>query len=294
MTSVMFKTPAAREKIEQWHQKFRDLIPAQLESRTVGSRFGDSHVLIGGAESAPPLVILHGALASSSHLLLELSELLKNFRVYAVDVIGQSVKSADVRLRVDNNDYGTWLGEVLDQLKLQKVSLIGVSWGGFVAQRFAAVAPERIEKLALLVPAGMVSGSAWDGFWKMGWPMSMYLMSPSPSRLRKFAAGLLTTLDDEWMPYIGDSFLSYRLNMKVPMLSATTDFEKLTAPVLVISAEHDVSFPGQSVIDRARQLFKNPDTELLKGSQHSPPTTPEFRVWMGARLTKFLRAQGPQ
>lgn len=288
MTSVMFKTPAAREKIEQWHLKFRERIQVPLESRTVATRFGESHVLIGGPENAPPLVILHGALASSSHLLLELNALLKNFRVYAVDVIGQSVKSADVRLRVDNNDYGLWLGEVLDQLKLQKVRLIGVSWGGFVAQRFAAVAPERLEKLALLVPAGMVSGSAWDGFWKMGWPMSMYLMSPSPQRLRKFAEGLLTTLDDEWMPYIGDSFLSYRLNMKVPMLSKTTDFEKLAAPVLVIAAEHDVSFPGQAVLDRSKELFKQPDTELLKGSQHSPPTTDEFRGWMGERLTKFL------
>lgn len=288
MTSVMFKTPAARAKIEQWHQKFRDLVPAQLESRTVSTRFGDSHVLIGGPESAPPLVMLHGALASSSHLLLELSALLKSFRVYAVDVIGQSVKSADVRLRVDNNDYGAWLGEVLDQLKLQRVRLIGVSWGGFVAQRFTAVAPERVEKLALLVPAGMVSGSAWAGFSKMGWPMSMYLLSPSPARLRKFAEGLLTTLDDEWLPYIGDSFLSYKLNMKVPALSKPEEFKNFEAPVLVIAAEHDVSFPGQSVLDRSKQLFKNPDTELLKGSQHSPPTTKEFRAWMGERLAKFF------
>jgi 2-hydroxy-6-oxonona-2,4-dienedioate hydrolase len=288
MTSVMFKTPAAREKISKWHDTFRAHIRAPLESRTVSTRFGDSHVLIGGAENAPPLVMLHGALASSSHLLRELEPLLVNFRVYAVDVIGQSVKSADVRLRVDNDDYGMWLGDVLDQLKLEKVRLIGVSWGGFVAQRFAAIAPERIEKLALLVPAGMVSGSAWAGFMKMGWPMSMYLMSPSEKRLKKFAAGLLTTLDDEWLPYIGDSFLSYRLNMKIPKLSKPEDFAKLTAPTLIISAEHDVSFPGQAVLDRSQQLFKNPDTELLKGSQHSPPTTDEFRAWLGERLTKFF------
>ncbi|PZR16165.1 MAG: alpha/beta hydrolase [Archangium gephyra] len=288
MTSVMFKSPAAREKIEQWHQRFRERIPAPLESRTVGTRFGDSHMLIGGPASAPPLVVLHGALASSSHLLLELSALLKTFRVYAIDVIGQSVKSADVRLRVDNDDYGTWLGEVLDQLKLEKVRLIGVSWGGFVAQHFTAVAPERIEKLALLVPAGMVSGSAWAGFWKTGWPMSRYLLSPSPTRLRKFAQGLLTTFDDDWLPYIGDSFLIYRLNMKVPSLSKPEEFKHLTAPVLVIAAEHDVSFPGQAVLERSKQLFKAPDTELLRGSQHSPPTTAEFRAWMGERLTTFF------
>lgn len=288
MSSVMFKTPAAREKIAQWHDTFRGRVRAPLESRTVKTRFGDTHLLVGGPEGAPPLVMLHGALASSAHLLRELEGLLQHFRVYAVDVIGQSVKSADVRLRVDNDDYGLWLADVLNELRLPKVRLIGVSWGGFVAQRFTAVAPERVEKLALLVPAGMVSGSGWEGFWKMGWPMTLYLMAPSEQRLKKFGASLLTTLDDEWLPYIGDSFRSYRLNMKVPMLSKTDEFEKLAAPVLVIAAEHDVSFPGQAVLARAKQLFKAPELELLAGSQHSPPTTDEFRGWMSQRLSRFF------
>ncbi len=288
MSSVMFKTPAAREKIAQWHEKFRGRVSTPLDSRTVQTRFGDTHVLAGGREDAPPLVMLHGALASSSHLLRELEGLLAHFRVYAVDVIGQSVKSADVRLRVDNEEYGHWLVEVLDALSLQKVRLIGVSWGGFVAQRFVAVAPERVEKLALLVPAGMVGGSAWAGFWKMGWPMSLYLMSPNEKRLRKFGAALLSNLDDEWLPYIGDSFLSYRLDMKVPKHSKTDEFEKFAAPVLVIAAEHDISFPGQKVLDRAKLLFKAPELELLAGSQHSPPTTDAFRTWMAQRLTTFF------
>lgn len=286
--SVMFKSPAARETIERWHGRFRDQIGSPVESRTVPTSFGATHVLVGGPESAPPLVILHGALASSAHLLVELRDLLKHFRVYAVDVIGQSVKSADVRLRVDNDDYGHWLVQVVDGLGLQTFRLIGVSWGGFVAQRFTKVAPQRVEKLALLVPAGMVGGSGWDGFWKMGWPMTLYLMSPTPARLRKFASALLSTLDDDWMPYIGDSFRSYRLDMKVPAHSKPEEFATLAAPVLVIAAEHDISFPGQVVLDRAKQLFKSPDLELLKGSQHSPPTTNEFRSWMGERLTKFF------
>ena len=293
MTQVMFKSPEAREKIARWHDTFRAHISAPLERRTVSTRFGDTHVLVGGPADAPPLVLLHGALASSAHLLRELTLLLESFRVYAVDVIGQSVKSADVRLRVDNDEYGQWLRDVLDALALPRVALLGVSWGGFVAQRFAALAPERLTRLALLVPAGMVSGSAWSGFWKMGWPMTRYLLSPNATRLRAFAAGLLTTFDDEWLPYIGDAFLSYRLDMKVPRRSRDGEFAQLTAPVLVVSAEHDVSFPGVAVLARAKQLFKAPETELLVGSQHSPPTTDEFRAWLGRRLTLFFSgAQG--
>ncbi len=289
MTSILFKSSEGRATIERWHQRFRAQVPAPLESRRVSTRFGETHALVGGPADAPPLVMLHGALASSAHLLVELAALLPHFRVYAVDVLGQSVMSADARLRVDNDDAGAWLGEVLDGLGLQRVRLIGVSWGGFVAQRFAAVAPTRVERLALLVPAGVVGGSGWKGFTRMGLPMTLFLMAPTPARLDRFAAALLTTLDDDWKPYLGDAFTHYRVATKIPALSRDGDFEKLDAPVLVVAAEHDVSFPGQKLLDRARQLFREPQTELLAGSQHSPPTTPAFRAWMGQRLLDFFR-----
>lgn len=290
----LFKSETARTKVREWHDKFRARVVGQPVSREVDTRFGKTHVLVAGPENAPPLIALHGALASSAHLLGELGPLIEKHRVYGIDVIGQSVMSADARLSVKNDDYGLWLTEVIDGLGLSKVRVLGVSWGGFVAQRFAAIAPERIEKLALLVPAGMVQGSTWEGLMKMGLPMTMFLMSPTPGRLQKFAANLLTTLDDDWLPFIGDAFQSYDLRkMSVPRLSKPEDFSKLSVPVLVISAEHDVSFPGRAVLERAKQLFDKPrqlETELLAGVKHSPPTTDTFRAWLGERLNRFYGA----
>jgi len=57
---------------------------------------------------------------------------LSTYRVHAVDVIGQSPMSADVRLPVDDDSYGRWLPAVVDGLGLDKAHLVGVSWGGFV------------------------------------------------------------------------------------------------------------------------------------------------------------------
>lgn len=292
--SELFKNEPARAKVREWHDKFRARVVGQPVSREVETRFGKTHVLVAGPENGPPLIALHGALASSAHLLGELGPLIETHRVYGIDVIGQSVMSADARLSVKNDDYGLWLAEVLDGLGLTRVRVLGVSWGGFVAQRFAAIAPERIEKLALLVPAGMVTGSTWEGLVKMGLPMTMFLMSPTPRRLQKFATNLLTTLDDDWLPFIGDAFQSYDLRkMSVPRLSKTEEFAKLSVPVLVIGAEHDVSFPGHAVIERARQLFDKPqqlETELLVGVKHSPPTTDTFRAWLGERVNRFFGA----
>jgi hypothetical protein len=44
--------------------------------------------------------------------------LLGSFRVYAPDIIGQSVKSADARLPLEGPACGQWLVDVLDALGL--------------------------------------------------------------------------------------------------------------------------------------------------------------------------------
>lgn len=289
--SELFKNEAGKAKVRAWHERFRARLSTPTVSREVTTRFGQTHALLAGPEDAPPLVMLHGAMASSAHLLGELERLAQRFRVVAVDVLGQSVMSADARLPVKNDDAGVWLAEVLDGLGLDApINLLGVSWGGFVAQRFAATAPKRVAKLALLVPAGLVSGSSWDGFVKMGVPMTLFLLAPNEQRLRRLVSQLLTTMDEDWVASVGDAFTSYDLRkMVVPKLSRVGEFTALTAPVLVIGAEHDVSFPGAKLVARAKELFPSlVDAEVLAGSKHSPPTTDEFRAWLAGRLGGFF------
>ena len=62
------------------------------------------------------------------------------------------------------------LRDVLDGLGLGTVNLFGVSWGGFVARLAASTFPDRARRLALLVPAGIASGSVWKGLTRMAVP----------------------------------------------------------------------------------------------------------------------------
>ena len=123
MTSL-FTSPQARQQLLEWYERFHARIALPTQRRTVSTRFGDAHVLVGGPVDAPPVVLLHGALASSAHLVGELQPLLERFRIYAVDVVGQSAKSADHQPSVKNDEYGHWLADVMDGLSVPSVRVV--------------------------------------------------------------------------------------------------------------------------------------------------------------------------
>lgn len=292
VTKDIYKGPEARATMEAWFERFRSRLTVPTEARRVSTRTGETHVLVGGPEDAPPLVLLHGMLISSAHVLAEMEALLARFRVYAVDIIGQSVKSPGPPLSVANNEYGEWLGEVLDALSLPKAPVVGASFGGFVALRLAAIAPDRIEGMVLMMPAGVVRSSpaAW---YKIAIPMTLYLMSGSAKRRAAFCKHMLSTPDDTWEEFMGDAFRAVHLGrVAIPKLARVGEFDGLEAPTLVLGAEQDLSFPGKPLLARMETLLSSPvETELMARCRHCPPTTDEFRGWLADRITSFLQPE---
>ncbi len=289
MSTPIFKNDVAKGRMMDWYGRFLGRIKKPSKSLVVRTSLGESHVLFVGDPANPPVVCLHAMLTSSAHLLSELCELANDFYLIAPDLPGQSAKGLNVRLPYSDNSHSNWLGEVLDGLNLEQVHLLGVSLGGFVARQYAAQNPEKVVSLTLIVPAGIVQGSLLKGFSKMAWPMIRYKMRQNEKNLYALVDNLVTTRDEEWAQYIGDSFMDFNPNLKIPPLATDQDLEKLTMPVLLIGAEHDISFPGQALIDRLQGVVPNLETELIIGGKHSPPTTSEFRSWLHERFTKFVK-----
>ena len=80
----------------------------------------------------------------------------KEYRVYAIDVMGQPGKSLPDEPIRDSADYVTWLTATMDALHLDRVSLVGMSFGGWLALTYAVAAPQRVQKLVLLSPGGLL------------------------------------------------------------------------------------------------------------------------------------------
>lgn len=286
MPTTVWKDDAARARLEAWYARFLARVEGPVESRQVPTRFGASHVLVAGRAEGPPLVALHPMRTGAAHLLSELGPTLAHFRVYAPDIPDQSVRGLQGRLRLDDDTLAQWLLDVLDGLHLTQVDLFGVSWGGFVARLTASTAPARVRRLALLVPAGIANGSHLTGLLKMAVPMIRYRLRPSDDNLRRVIAPLVTTFDPEWSGYIAATLADMTVDPRIPPVASDDALRRLTMPVLVLGGADDISFPGEAVVRRLVAHVPNVEGEVLP-IKHSPPTTDEFRRWLGARLQRF-------
>jgi 2-hydroxy-6-oxonona-2,4-dienedioate hydrolase len=283
--SSIFRSAEARETVRAWFATFKAENRYPTESFVIETSFGMTHGLEGGSGDGHPLLVLHGAMASSAHVLRELSPLLAKRRVIALDVIGQSPMSEDRRLDLNDDSYGRWLAEVCEQRGLEQLDLLGVSWGGFVAVKSLPNLGVRVRKLVLLVPAGFVQGPFLKGLFKVGFPISKQLRNPSRENLRKVTDAIFTVQDPVWEEYFGVALANYRLDVRVPPIWKAVAF---SGPVLAFGADEDLSFPGEALLRRIKELMPSAQTVLLKNCKHCPPTTDEFRADLSRQIEAFL------
>ena len=130
---------------------------AGFKAHQVELRSGSMHYYDGG--SGPPIVFVHGfafgALETWEHQIGPFSE---SHRVIAPDLFwfggsqpNNAMDSAAAQAEA--------LSELLRHLHLDKAIIVGVSFGGFVAIRWALDHPEQIERLVLVDAAGLAPTS---------------------------------------------------------------------------------------------------------------------------------------
>ncbi|MCK9151683.1 alpha/beta fold hydrolase [Methanobacterium alcaliphilum] len=98
-----------------------------------------------------PLILIHGMSDNSNLWLTFIPYLFSDFRVFAIDLRGHGQSSKPPQgysLEIFNQD----LVDFLDNMKLEKVNLIGHSLGAAICQEFALKNSERVKKLILLSP----------------------------------------------------------------------------------------------------------------------------------------------
>jgi pimeloyl-ACP methyl ester carboxylesterase len=270
------------------------LWPVPYEERDIPTRFGTTHVLVSGPKDAPPLVLLHGYMATSTMWSANVADFCKDHRVYAVDVMGQPGKSFPDEPVRSAADYAVWLTATLEGLGLGPISLVGMSYGAWLALNFAMAAPDRVQRLVLLSPGGgfapIVRQFSLRGMLMVlfptrvtvNWFMRWLGVTDRPGRPNARSVLELT--------YLGlKHFRMPPESRVVPTVLSDDQLRAMRVPTLLLIGEHEVVCDPAAALARARELVTEIQGELVSGCSHDMCFS-QRRI-VDARVLDFLKRE---
>jgi pimeloyl-ACP methyl ester carboxylesterase len=233
VTQSIYKSPAGEKAIMATYDAVLAHWPMPLETFNIDTRYGKAFALGWGQESEPPVVLLHGAGSNSSIWRGAAVELGRKYRVYAVDLMGEPGKSDPERPEWDSLAFSEWLEDVLNGLKCERVVLCGVSQGGWTALKFAVNHPERVTKLVLLSPGGIVPDRL--SFILKVIPLSM-MGTWGNERIKRliFAGHTVVKELDDYITLINNQFIP---RMGILPLFSDDELRRLNMPALLLMGE---------------------------------------------------------
>jgi pimeloyl-ACP methyl ester carboxylesterase len=277
-----FRSPEARARfIEQYDAVMRTW-PVPFEERDVATGFGTTHVVVCGPESAPPLVLLHGAATTAAMWGSIIAPLSSSFRCYCIDTITDATKSVATKRVREVADYVAWLRETFNALGIENARVAGLSYGGWLAALLAVHAPELVNRLILMSPGGTFARFATQ------WMVRMVSATIVPSRFvnsraLQWAAGGSDVTSDPSLALAVTSMVSsrpFRREFLPPSKLTADELRRISAPTTVLLGDREVIYAGgpKAALERAQRLIPNVDAHLLSAGHVLTVDAPDIVV----------------
>jgi pimeloyl-ACP methyl ester carboxylesterase len=268
VTPSHYRSAAGERAVMAAYDRAIEHWPVPCEGRMVPTRAGDTFVLCFGEPDAPPLVLLHGAATNSAMWAGDAAAYAPHFRVYAVDLPGEAGKSTPVRPPWQGPEFAGWLGDAFDGLGLDSARIAGISQGGWVALKLATAAPERVDRLVLISPAGVIADRP-----------SFVLRALLYQRLGDWGARQIARMVFAPRPApaevaAGVAFMARHFRARVGILSRFTDDElrRVAMPALLVGGEGDALRDERAIARRLSELLPRLQTVLVPDAGHALPS----------------------
>jgi pimeloyl-ACP methyl ester carboxylesterase len=285
-----FKTPEGEAAFLAAYDAAMKLWPVPYEEMDIPTPFGMTHVVVSGPTDAPPVVLLHGYWATSTMWAPNIADFSQDYRVYAIDVMGQPSKSVPAEPIRDAADYAAWLTATLDALHLDSVCLVGMSFGGWLALNYAVAAPARLRKLVLLSPGGflpMVRQFSLRGMLMVAVP-TRFTVNSFMKWLGMTAANARPVLE---LMYRG--LKHFRLLPEtarvMPTVFSDDQLRGMHVPTLLLIGDHEVISAPATALARAYRLIPHCEGELVPHCRHDMCFS-QHRI-VDARVLDFLKTR---
>ncbi|MGZ4427066.1 MAG: alpha/beta fold hydrolase [Nocardioidaceae bacterium] len=242
------------------------------------------------AGSGPALLLLHGLGCDHTTWLPVIAALARRYTVIAPDLLGHG-QSAKPRADYSVGGYANGMRDLLTVLGIDKVTVVGHSFGGGVAMQFAYQFPERTERMILVAPGGLgpevtpvIRAITLPGFHQaMGLATRPGVRHVTKTAMRGLAAsGISATRDLDEVAEIFDSFKDPRFRFAIrQVVSGVVDWRgqivtmadraylTQAMPMCVIWGTEDGVIPVRHA-SIAADLAPSATVEVIRNAGHFP------------------------
>jgi 3-oxoadipate enol-lactonase len=249
----------------------------------------------GNPSAKKTIVFLNGLSQSTIAWILTTPHFKEEYRIVLMDFIfqGQSDKTGESR---SFNQHAKDVLGLLNEIKAGKVILAGLSYGSLVAQHFAVLFPEKLEKLILIstfahkTPYYNAIELAW---WRAlelgGYPLMLDIMLPAVLSEEYFKNPLIPIelMKQSRQETNGEKEALFKL------MQATKDrpdyresLQKITTPTLVLQGEKDLLLPVHMAVEVAKNISGS-ELKIIIGAGHTlnleaiPQMSKEIKDFIG-------------
>jgi pimeloyl-ACP methyl ester carboxylesterase len=240
-----------------------------------------------------PALLLPGWGAAVPMWGTNLPALLEDRPVYAVDALGDAGLSVQTAALRTPDAQAAWIDEALDGLGVDRVHVVGHSFGGWSAANLAVRRPAHVATLSLLDPVQTFSRIRWQ---------VVLLSIPStvpflPQRWRDAALARIGGAEridaaDPVTAVIAAGTQHYRSRRSFPALFTTDELRTIRVPVYAAMAgDSAVNADPDAAVARARANVPDVEVRVWPGATHSLPFEQPEEI--GAELRDFFARHDP-
>jgi pimeloyl-ACP methyl ester carboxylesterase len=266
-----FKNAKARDRfLTAYDRALAELWPGARETLDVPTSFGTTRAYRTGPADGEPIVLLPGSGGNALMYHRYVPVLAREYRVIAVDTVGEPGASTQTAPVADGRDGADWLEQLLAGLGLTGAHLVGCSYGGWLALCHQLHHPGRAATLSLIDPAGFAPVGA--RFYR--WVIAGGLAATAPRPLRPRLARLVDNsaiLETELMALMRAA-VGFRRALPVPPVLTDQELTRLQAPSLFLLGARSALHDAAAVAERLDRLVPLARVEVVPDAGHALPT----------------------
>ncbi|MFF0629170.1 alpha/beta fold hydrolase [Streptomyces sp. NPDC004296] len=247
--------------------------PAVAED-DVETTFGTTHVYRyepadPAARSRTPVVLVHGSGSCSAMWYPNTPALSAERSVYALDTPGDPGRSVQRVPMHQPERAAQWLDESLAALGLDRVHLVGSSYGGWLTLNQAYRGADRLASVTLLDPGGLEK----VGLRFFVWIFVSLFATSAPKALRPLLAAWLeqpVLVVPELRTMIRAGVRAFRIRRPAPLPLSESELSTIRTPLYLVLGKRSLLVHPKRQLERVPRLIPGARAEIVSGTGHGP------------------------